>query len=302
MLPLEVVRELVDYSVLRFDCNGINSYVLMMLKWFLGSGMMLQVADILLLSAKIDLAEEKVQQCKSKLFYYMAILQLDKLGNCEWLESWQKQENATLNSVMETPWHDIQSACAFFSHHKKDCECLLCLQYKTEDVSCQMNLFFMWMLFIERQYDRVRDIHQSVAKANGTLQPVQPYELKTRAFFASALAQLKTPQSALKEFLKLQQISESMRSHRTALYQGFELQILSVKHLMNSNQATTKGKTMFEERLEMCSPNDSGKKVVKGKERKSKLPVKKERQPKVEKKEEISSGQVKRTTRSSNRN
>lgn len=32
VLPLEIVRELVDYSVVRYDCDGVNNYVFMMMK------------------------------------------------------------------------------------------------------------------------------------------------------------------------------------------------------------------------------------------------------------------------------
>lgn len=100
ILPLEVLRELVEYSVVRFDTNGINLYVLMILKYFLKSGMMLQVADILLIAAKIDLAVEKVENCKSKLFYFIKILHLDTLPNGAWINSWQKNDDASANDIV----------------------------------------------------------------------------------------------------------------------------------------------------------------------------------------------------------
>lgn len=47
---------------------------------------MLQVAEVLLLAAKIDLAEEKVANCKAKLFYFMKILHLDQATKVTWAD------------------------------------------------------------------------------------------------------------------------------------------------------------------------------------------------------------------------
>ncbi|XP_055716584.1 uncharacterized protein LOC129810263 [Phlebotomus papatasi] len=252
-LPLEIVRELVDYSVVRYDCDGVNNYVFMMMKVFLRNGFMLQVAELLLLAAKIDLAEEKVANCKAKLFYFMKILHLDQVTNGNW---------ADIKSLPMISQDDVQSAIAMFSSkvHNKECKCLICLQFKAYEVSKQIILFLIWMLFIEKQYREVRSIYSAmntttkeINKSDGVL---QPYDVKSKGIYVSSLLKSGELDEGLRECLKIQELCGNLKSHRIASRQGVEVQVVSLHYKMNVEVSNGSLKKAIEEDVVDASPEN----------------------------------------------
>uniref|UniRef100_A0A1B0EW35 Uncharacterized protein n=2 Tax=Lutzomyia longipalpis TaxID=7200 RepID=A0A1B0EW35_LUTLO len=274
LMPLEIIRQLAEYSVVRFDTTGVNSYALMILKFFLKTGMVLQVTELLLITAKIDLAQEKVENCKSKLFYFIKILHLDELPNGSWINSWQKTDVPASNAIIPTQWQAVESAREMFLKHPSKCQCLLCLQSKLTEVSQQMILFFIWILFIEKQYERSICISRHLKMDKH----LQPYEVKSRGLLANALVKLGKEEESMMECKKTLEMCDLLRNQRAACRQGVELQIVSLQYTMNrqeniapideNDDATVKQETPskgfernsavtsaveFQNRLEICS-------------------------------------------------
>lgn len=144
---------------------------------------------------------------------------------------------------------DVQSAIAMFSSkvHNKQCKCLICLQFKAYEVSKQIILFLVWMLFIEKQYKEVRSIYSAmntttkeINKSDGVL---QPYEIKSKGIYVSSLLKSGEVDEGLRECLKIQELCGNLKSHRIASRQGVEFQVVSLHYKMNvevSNGSLTK--------------------------------------------------------------
>lgn len=126
-----------------------------------------------------------------------------------------------------------------FLNHKMMCQCFLCLQSKLTDVSQQMMLFFVWILFNEKQYDKCIQIYNNL-KLDGI---PQPYELKSREFVFNALMKMGKNDESLKECKKTMVMCEKLQIQRTASLQGVQIQMMSLEFAQQRTENIPRNRT-----------------------------------------------------------
>ncbi|GAB0094954.1 hypothetical protein DMENIID0001_102800 [Sergentomyia squamirostris] len=254
-LLLEIVHELVEYTVLRHDSYGVNVYIITILKLLARYGYILQVTQILLLYAKVDLVEEKVKNFQAKLYYLLKFLNLD-IENGECLEVWRKHISEA-SSNDEIKWGDIMAIIKLVSNHSHECNCLMCLSSQGGEISLQINFFLIWMLFIENQHLDSELLYKEVFDREKSSTIMTPYAIKSKCLYSTMLQKNGNTEECLSLCESNKKNCKKLKTHRIAIQQTIEAQMISLNYMMNINACEIPKKEFIPDVIPATPPDNA---------------------------------------------